>query len=314
MEELETLCSQETTSDLVQGLQTALSDPHPRIVTKAATIAAEKLLYGLIPSLLATYERFLQDPQYSDKMCLVKRAIAKTLYALDYDEPAFYLAGLSYRQLEPSWGSSVDSAVELRCTCAFGLVASGDSRAIIALLDLLHDPEPQARIGAVRALALCQPSQAEIALRSKVLAGDEEPEVTAECFSALLTVMPDESVEFVAGYLHHASSYIRESAALALGESRLDTAFEVLQTTWEESVMNGDFRRVLLKAIALLRHDDAYSFLLAVIENDSVQTACDAIEALAIYRHNAKLRASMEAIVTKHQKESLLKAVRRYWD
>lgn len=313
LDELESLCSQATASELVQGLQTALSDAHYRLVTKAATIAAEKLLYDLIPSLATAYQRFLIEPLKSDKMCTAKRAIAKALYTLDYDDPDFYLAGLIYQQLEPAWGSSVDSAVELRCTCAFGLVACGDSRAIIALLDLLHDPETQARIGAVRALALCQPSQAEIALRGKVLAGDDEPEVIAECFSALLSILPEESVDFVAGYLDHASSYIQESAALALGESRLDTAFQALQDAWQEILLSMQFRRVLLQAIALLRQDNAYAFLLTVIENDSTQSACEAIEALAIYRHNAKLRASVEAIVTKRNEDGLLDAVRRYW-
>jgi HEAT repeat protein len=113
-----------------------------------------------------------------------------------------------------------------------GLVASGYPRALVELTALLNDSDAAARMGAVRAIACGNPREAELLLRSKALAGDAEPQVLGECFTGLLGVEPDESLKFVAGYLTHADEAVRELAALALGESRLDAALAPLKEAW----------------------------------------------------------------------------------
>lgn len=56
-----------------------------------------------------------------------------------------------------------------RASCAMGLSASGEPRTLIALVDLLADPEHGARAGASRATACTEPLAAEAVLRTKVL-------------------------------------------------------------------------------------------------------------------------------------------------
>ena len=107
-------------------------------------------------------------------------------------------AALRYRQLEPVWGGTADTAVDVRASCAMGLVASGYSRALVELTALLNDTDAAARVGAVRAIACGNPREAELLLRSKALAGDAEPQVLGECFTGLLAVEPEESLGFVA--------------------------------------------------------------------------------------------------------------------
>lgn len=313
LDELDKLSSQATPEELAKTLDTALADRNNRLVAKAATIVAEKLLYDMMEALVSAYRRFLKDPLKTDKTCVAKRALVRALYELDYNDPAFYIEGMAYRQLEPVWGDHVDSAVELRCSCALGLVASGHARAALALLVLLNDAEPQARIGAVRAIALLEPYQAEIILRAKVLQGDAEPEIIAECFSALLAAEPFESIDFVAAYLDDDAIEMQEAAALALGESRHDEAFERLRLHWEQGVLTSDRRRMVLRAIALQHHQQAFDFLLARIEQDSERPAIDAIEVLAIYRHNDKLRAQVAQRV-QQRGAAFKRAFAKAWD
>ena len=95
----------------------------------------------MIPDLCAAFERFLEDGPEVDRNCAAKRAIARTLYDLDYDSAAFWHRYLNFRQLDPGYGVPVDSAVDVRCTCALGLLASGEPRAVLSLLELLHDSD-----------------------------------------------------------------------------------------------------------------------------------------------------------------------------
>ena len=77
--------------------------------------------------------------------------------------------------MEPVWGGTADTAADVRGTCALGLVATGYPRALVAIAQLLYDAEPDTRVGAIRAAANGAPREAELLLRSKALAGDEEP-------------------------------------------------------------------------------------------------------------------------------------------
>ena len=128
----------------VETLQRALRG-HCRVAAKAARVAEDSLLYELIPALLASYARFLDKPLKHDPSCFAKKALARALVALDCNDAEFFLGGVRYRQLEPVWGGTADTAVDVRATCAMGLVASGYSRALVELTALLNDSEPAAR-------------------------------------------------------------------------------------------------------------------------------------------------------------------------
>lgn len=270
-------------------LQPFLADKHFRVVAKASTLAGERSLPELTADLLAAYARFLDDPVKRDPNCIAKGAIARALVNLGCDDVDFYLAGIRYTQLEPVWGGSADSGIDVRCSCALGLVNTGYSRAIHELTVLLNDKEARARTGAAHAISCGNPREAEAVLRLKVLVGDAEAEVIGECFTSLLSIAPLECLPFVATYLGGENESIRDFAALALGECRNPKVVEYLRAAWESCGALGEFPMVLIRAAALNRTEPAFDWLMAIIETGAKRHSDAAVEALAVYERNTKL-------------------------
>ena len=297
----------------VAALHRALAG-HCRVAARAARVAEDALLYELIPSLESSFAHFLDKPLKSDPSCLAKKAIARALVALDASNVDFFSNGLRYRQLEPVWGGTADTAADVRASCAMGLVASGYPRALVELTALLNDSDPTARMGAVRAIACGNPREAELLLRSKALAGDAEPQVLGECFTGLLGVEPDESLKFVAGYLTHADEAVRELAALALGESRLEAALPFLKKAWDEPLVSQSLRRALIRAAAMLRSEAAFDWLIALVAERDFATATDILEALALYKHDTKLAARLKSALATRGDRALLAKYAERWE
>jgi len=262
------------------------------VAAKAARIAGEWQAEDLIPELAAAFDRFLVKPETTDKRCAAKIEILKALCRLDYPSPALFLRGIHHVQLEPGWGGSADTAAEVRALSAIGLAQTGHPDALEEILPLLLDPERDARIGAVRALAASGAAGGALLLRFKALQGDD-PEVLGECFAALLRLDPARSLAFVSRFLDHASQSLAESAALALGESRLEEAFDVLRAALDGPGGAG-IRRSLLLAIALLRRESAIDYLLDLVQNGNAGLSAGAAEALSTYRDDPKLQERLQ--------------------
>lgn len=274
--------------ELIGALRKALAERHFLVVSRAATLSGERLLHELIGDLIGAFARFVQDPVKRDPRCKAKAAIARALVTLECQDIAFYQSGLCYRQLEPVWGGRTDTAADLRCSCAMGLANTGHIRAVAELAALLNDPEAEVRCGAARAISCCNPFEAEAVLRLKASIGDEDPQVLGECLGALLAVQPDHNLPLVAGYLTAKDAAVQETAALALGESRIPEALAVLQTAWEELV-TPEARSILIRAGALHRSEAAFEWLLTLIESAPVRLATAAGDALSVYERNTKL-------------------------
>lgn len=313
IEALRHCVEQESKAQAGNCLKKALQEKSNFLVAKAAEFAAQKLAYDLIPDLIAAFERFMLEPLSTDKTCAAKRAIARALYDLEYDNSAFFRRHLSYRQMEPVYGGHVDTAIDLRCTCALGLVASNDPRAVLWLLELLHDSEYQARLGALRALELVQPFHAELVLRHKILQGDEEPEVIAQSFSSLVKAAAEDSLPFIARFLDGDNDVMRESAALALGESRLDDALQLLIHAANQLSPFDALTQSMYRAIALQRKDAAYQYLLDKITNASVNEAIYAVMALSMYNYNQDLKKQITTIAHGRKQKKLNEAFKSYW-
>jgi hypothetical protein len=103
-------------------------------------------------------------------------------------------------------------------------------------------------------------------------------------------------VEFVAKFLNSGADGMGELAALALGESRLAAAFEVLRAAWERGGAS-EQRRTLLVAIAMLRSDAALEFLLGRLGSESGPVAADALAGLAFYARDEAVLARVEGII-----------------
>ena len=315
---IEHLRQQVEESDRESGyaaVKNALKDKSNFVVAKAAAWAGELLLYDLIPDLVLCYERFLVRPLESDKTCAAKKAIVKALYALDYDSAKFYRAGLSYRQLEPVWGGHVDTAVEVRCTCAFALASTDSPRVMIDLIELLHDEDYIARSAAIKAMELLVPYHAELVIRDKILHGDVEGPVMSQCFSSLVKVASEDALDFTARHLDHEKPALREAAALALGECRMEDALVILIEACDEALtQTSAYRKPLLQAIALHRNDKAYSYLLKLIESDDTNLGCEAIVALSIYNYNETLKRDIHLIIKNKSSEKLQRVFIEYWE
>ena len=297
----------------IEALQLAMAKGHCRVVARAARLAEDALLYELVTPLKSAYTRFLEKPLKRDPSCHAKKAIARALVALDCDDVEFFLGALRYRQLEPVWGGTADTAADVRASCAMGLVSSSYSRALLELTTLLHDAEPAARIGAARAIACGNPREAELLLRAKTLAGDAEPQVLGACFTGLLAVEPEQSIGFVAEYLGHADDAVRELAALALGESRLDAALPPLKQAWDGVLVAETFRGSLLRAASAHRSEGATDWLLELVAEARAAVALDVLEALALYKHNAKLTQRLSEVLAERGDSKLTERFAELW-
>jgi hypothetical protein len=294
---------------VIEELRKALRNRSNLVVAKAAKVVRGLRATELIPEMVAAYERLMADAPKLDKRCAAVTELATALYELDYVEPEPYLRGLKHVQMEGSYGPPVDEGAKLRAVSAQGLLRTRYPDALAEVVPLLVDREPAAREGAVRALAVNGGGAGALLLRLKVLTGDEEVAVIAECFAGLLGA-GEKAVGFVAKYVDDDDEAVAEAAMLALGESRLLAAYEMLKEKWERTVSQS-VRKVLLAAMAASRLDEAVAFLVSIVEDGGVSMAGDALEALSIYRSNERVVAAVRRAVEGRKDKGLGEQFRR---
>jgi len=310
--ELATLGKEPDTPEARKQLHKHLAGKTSLIVAKAAEIVAHLEDHEFTSDLIAAFHRFMKDPAKTDKGCAAKTAIVKALLNADCDDEEVFRTGVRHVQHEPSWGGRSDTAAQLRALCGLGLVQIGSPDTMNELAALLADKEADARIGAAGALGHCGPTAAPL-LRLKVLTGDEEPAVIAECLNALMKVSPSSSFEFVARFIDRSHESLYEHAALALAESRVPGVFELLHEKWT-ATFDREFKQTLLLPIALTRSEEARDFLISVLETGEVRLATAAINALTIYRDDASLVKRAEAVIDGANNPQLLAALRRAFE
>ena len=277
------------------------------VAAKAANLVKEQRRSEFVPDLVSAFHRFIANPARLDKRCAALTGITEALYELDYSEPDIYLRGLRHVQMEASFGPPVDAAAALRGISAQALMRTRYKDAITAVLHLLVDPEPPARIGAVRALATNGGSAGALLLRLKVLTGDSEPEVIVECFLGLLNSAAEESLSFIADFMDSEDQATSDAAIWALGQSRLSAAFKRLRDKWERTIAR-DRRMRVLSAIAMLRLEIAIEFLCSIISTENQTAASDALNALAQFKSNRSIREAVSTAVRKRHDENLQRA------
>jgi hypothetical protein len=272
------------------------------VVAKAAKLAGDSRDEAAIPELVVAFHRLIAERGKHDKGCTAITEVAAALYALDHHDAEVWLAGIAYVQMEGSFGPPADTAVQLRSHCAMGLAQTHYSGAAIAIVKLLADPESGARSGAVRALASLSGDAASLLLRYKVLIGDRDPDVIAECFAGLLAVDADASLEFVAEYADSGDPEIGEAAILALGACRAPAAIEWLKEKWDRTVA-GPIRKTLLLALSTARQEIAIEFLLKLLAEENPATMKDVLDALRIYQHDERIWSRVTAIVDQRREK-----------
>ena len=302
---LRALRDETMSAQLMDELSTFLEDKSSLVVAFAAEIAGNRACEGLTLDVAGAFERFMIDPEDTDKGCRAKIAIVEALNKHEYEKPDVFLRGIRHVQ-EPIFGTRNDMAGQLRGSCAFALVRINYRNVVLLLADMLLDEDIKARTAAVQALGETGSPAALPLLRYKARIGDQDIGVTAECLSAIIRIEPTESLPFVAEFLKSDSETLQEGAALALAESRSPEAFEILKQFWPRA-RHGDVREAALLALSMLRTPAAIDFVVALIADDYSDVAMAALAALAIHRHNTSLVKRIEAEVSKSE-HALLRA------
>jgi HEAT repeat protein len=294
----------------VSEIKAFLKNRSNLVVSKAAKVASEMRATGLVPDLMAAFQRFMKEPHKLDKGCAATAEIIGALYEMDHLEPEVYLAGIRHVQMEGAYGPPVDAAAKLRGVSALGLARTRHPHALEEIVSLLVDRWPEARVGAIRALAANGGQAGMLLLRFKVLTGESEPDVLGECFGGLLSGAPETSLPLIAGYIDAEDLAVAETALLALGSSRLPAALHLLKERWT-ATRSSPLRKTLLLAIAMVRSQDAIEFLLSLFEESSTQIAKDLIAALALFRSNENVRNRLETLISQRTSEELSEAFRQ---
>ena len=229
MAELDALKGSELDADAIAVIRKSLAHRSNFLVAKAARLAEDAGLTGLLPDLLTAYDRFFINAEKTDPQCWAKNALSRALAKLECRDKDVFLRGLRHHQLEPTWGGRSDSAGTLRANCAHALVACNgldNQELLILLLDVLVDEDKSVRVEAVRAIAQLSEMAVPV-LRLRALIPGEDPEVLGQCFTALLAIERDAAIPFVARFLDAGDDPAGE-AAFALAETRTPAALAAL--------------------------------------------------------------------------------------
>ena len=258
-------------------------------VARAAEIVGEHGIEALGKPVADAFARLIRGPAKQDPGCVAKTSCARALGAL----PAFrfeardavFVPGIRHVQMEPVYGGRVDTAGELRGVCIYGLAMAGDPRALNLAADLLADPEPAARRGAVSAAGLSGATAAPL-MRLAIRKGEDHPDVLHELLAGVLDLDPDHGFALVREMLDEPER--GDTAALVLGESGHDEAFAALTHTLNRS-LDASQRGVLITAIAMLRHAVSRRFLLELLREGEDRDAEQIVRALSYFKHEEGL-------------------------
>ena len=304
---LDSMRSHPETPEAQQVFRQLLGGKVAIAAANTAKLVGDQGLRELVPDLIAAFSHWLTDPVKQDPGCFAKFRIAEALYQMEVAGEEVFLQGIRHVQMEPVWGGQEDTACSLRNVCALGLVKSGYPDMVLELADLLADPEPSVRSGALRALAYSGRIEAVPLVRFKVQTGDPEVAVVGDSFSALLEIAPETGLPLVAQFLCPPSPLergrqrvvwsgaIAEMAALAIGEAKPAGAFELLQQFWER-MRDPELRAVGLLAIAMVRTQPGITLLKEVVSRGSAADAIAAVEALKLYRSDSALWETVEML------------------
>lgn len=279
-------------------IEEGLRDRSAAVVARAAGAAERLAMVAVAPALLAAAERLENVPAKGDPGCIARIALVRGLRLLNIPAGPFFRRMLTARQLEASAGAFIDVAVPLRAEAALAIAAGGDREAPALLCDLLFDipPEPApgsmgieddpaARIAAARGLGATCSDGAALALRAKLRAGRDVPEVLGECCAAIAAIGPEWGEAFLAEWLKEHPRAIA-ATAVGIGESRSRSALPLLRVMLPIAEGPDAIGAVQL-GLALTRAPEAFDFLIEQLATAPAATSASALEALKLYERDA---------------------------
>lgn len=311
LEELDLLKRSERSPEGVRRLKEIFKAKEPLPVVKAVTIAEKWEARDLAEDLTVLFARFMELP---DPGCAVKENVARVL--CDWgptDGGRIFERGIRYIQMEAVWGGRVDVAAGLRGWCAAGLSSMGYWDQVRLILPLLVDAEKQARIMGIRALVQGRSSEAEVALRLKMLTGDipqAEPEDAEEVMTECLYGLAEGWGAKVVGFLVEMTGKgtYRRLALFALARCRADEAWESLARLFEAEVV-GTRRKELLEAMATARSEKAVSWMCERIRNGRDSEAIETVRAMTIRREETRVWDRVVEAARENGSEDVLREI-----
>ena len=254
---------------LCEAVPIYLADRSNLIVAEAARLVTDFELTGCESALTHAWKRLIEtdDPVKADKGCTAKAAIIGALAKVGYDEPEFYLAAISYRQIEPAWPRAEDTAENVRAGAALALARSQRMRTVDKLVTFVDYQQgtPFDQIHAARAMSDTGSEWAIPLLRMKLLSADVNAEVAGACMSGLLELAPTASIPLVNRFLRSSRENVVLEAAAALGICGKPAAVKCLIDAWKKTA-DDEIQRSLLLSIGLSRDPSAVDFLIGQLE------------------------------------------------
>lgn len=270
-----------TAPESLARLEAALGHESARVVARAADLAAELDARALVPHLAAAFARLMSLDAQHDPYCRAKVAIVAALRNLGHEDHDLFRRAARHVQLEPLGQGTVDTAGELRGEAMVALLRSNDREAWVMAAEMLGDPDPNARLGAASAIASLGNAELGIPLlRMRIRIGESDAEVMSAYLVSLLALDPAATMEFVISFLDHPTTWIREAAAVALGESQIPSAFTPLLAFCE---FHREERSIGLVAMAMLGTQQALDFLLAEVMSAPLADIRIAVDAMFLY-------------------------------
>ena len=287
----------------IKEITLALGLKNNHVVAAAAGVAGAWAEASCVEALVAAFDRFMTEPVKRDPGCVAKVAIVQALHELECSEFELFLRAARHVQHEPVFGGREDTGAPLRVAGVSALTELRYPDTDFILADLMSDPEPSAREGAVHILGKMGGRTAQLLLRTRARMPDADPSIVGMCHEGLMKIDGPGSMEFVADFLQSDRPAVIEQAALAIGEARLPESFARLRETWDGYIQDRN-RELLLLGIALTRTQESVAFLLDLVRDGQTGMAVAAIEALAFYRDDsAKAEAVVDAAGSRSESE-----------
>jgi hypothetical protein len=291
-------------------LRKALSHASSLVVARAARLAGKAGLTALADDLEAAFLRLCDAAPTADPGCSAKKALAEALDRLEHQNHALFRRGLRYVQNEAVHGGRVDTAAALRAACAFALVRLRPPGVVTDVALLLADRDPTARASSARAMAALGGEAAEALLCLRMRLPEAEPAVLGEYALALLRSSPSAGLEAAEELLFSSEPETErgEAVALALAESRQAGAVCLLRRLFEHGF--GERRRLALRALALLRNEEAFDFLVKVVRDGGGLDARAALHALGAGGIDGSLTRRLEQAIRERDEPELAVTLR----
>jgi hypothetical protein len=150
-----------------------------------------------------------------------------------------------------------------------------------------------ARADAAKALGMIGSDGAAAVLRFKLLIGDDEPNVLADCLAGLLSIERDHALPMAERMI--ADPDTAEAAVLALGGWRDKRAFDVLKSH-ETRFLGSRSQELYLASIAMTRAPAAIDYLLSLADGKDRPLRDAARAALEPLRMLPAVRERLQAL------------------